>query len=111
VKGGVLVGPAIELRRLVGKFVLFLALCWLVLLIAGVAGAGGGASYKPLNVAMAVLPGVAFVPAAYFAVRLHLTSDREQLDRIWPRTLVYGIAGLALLFGGTYAIYQMGRAV
>jgi len=87
--------------------VLFLTLCWVVLLVAGVAGAAQGSSYKPLNIVMALLPGGAFVPAAYFAVRLHLTSDREQLDRAWPKTLVYGVAGVALLVGGAYAVYQM----
>lgn len=100
---------AVQGRRLAGKMVLFLVLCWLVVLISGVAGATRGVSFEPLNILVAVLPGVAFVPAAYFAVRLHLTSERAELDRLWPRTLVYGVAGLVLLFGAAYAVYRMGQ--
>jgi hypothetical protein len=101
---------AIESRRLVGKVVLFLALCWVVVLIAGVAGAARGASYPPLNIAFALLPGCAFVPAAYFAVRLHRTADPAQLRQIWPKALIYGVAGTVLLFGSAYAIFQAGRS-
>jgi hypothetical protein len=101
---------AIEMRRFVGKVVLFLTLCWVVVLISGVAGAVRGASVEPLNVVAALLPGCTFVPAAYFAVRLHTTSDPERLDQIWPKTLVYGVAGLVLLFGAAYAIYRMDQS-
>jgi hypothetical protein len=100
---------AIEARRLVGKIVLFLVLCWVVVLIAGVAATVRGVSFEPLNIAMALIPGCAFVPAGYFAVRLHLTSDAAQLSQIWPKTLVYGVAGLVLLVGAAYALYQMGQ--
>ncbi|MBM2623400.1 hypothetical protein JIG36_48690 [Actinoplanes sp. LDG1-06] len=100
---------AIETRRLVGKVVLFFVLCWVVVLISGISGAAQDAEFKPLNVVMALLPGCAFVPAAYFAVRLHLTSDPDALGQIWPKTLVYGVSGLVLLIGSAYAIYQLGQ--
>ncbi|NMO55204.1 hypothetical protein HH310_28970 [Actinoplanes sp. TBRC 11911] len=103
-------GEALEVRRLVGKVVLFLVLCWVVVLIAGVAGAAGGASFDPLNVALAVLPGCAFVPAAYFAVRLHTTTDPVQAGRLWPKTLVCGAAGVLLLAGAAYALYAGGQS-
>lgn len=101
---------AIGGRRLVGKFVLFLVLCWVVVLISGVAGAFRGASFEALNVVLAILPGLAFVPAAYFAVRLHMTADPGQVNRLWPRSLILGIAGLVLLFGAAYGIYQAGQS-
>lgn len=101
-------GEALEVRRLVGKVVLFLVLCWVVVLIAGVAGAAQGASFEPLNVVLAILPGCAFVPAAYFAVRLHTTTNPAQVSRLWPKTLVYGTAGVLLLIGAAYAIYAGG---
>ena len=101
---------AIEIRRWSGKLVLFLALCWVVVLIALLSGAARGASVPPLNIALALLPGCAFVPATYFAVQLHRTADAEQIGRLWPKTVVYGIAGLVLLFGGAYAVYAGGQS-
>jgi hypothetical protein len=103
-------GTAWELRRWAGKVVLFLTLCWVVVLIAGVAGAARGASLEALNVVLAVLPGAAFGPAAYFAVRLHTTDDPQQADRLWPRALILGLVGLALLFGAAYGLYQAGQS-
>ncbi|MEU8610604.1 hypothetical protein AB0C29_21710 [Actinoplanes sp. NPDC048791] len=101
---------AIEMRRWVGKLVLFLTLCWVIVLASLVGGAARGASIPPLNVALALLPGCAFVPAAYFAVQLHRTADAARIDRLWPKTLVYGIAGLVLLFGSAYAVYAGGQS-
>jgi hypothetical protein len=101
---------AVEVRRLVGKVVLFLVLCWVVVLIAGVAGAARGASFEPLNVVLAILPGCAFVPAAYFAIRMHTTSDPAELGKLWPKTLVYGAAGVLLLVGAAYALYAGGQS-
>ncbi|MCO8272868.1 hypothetical protein M1L60_19930 [Actinoplanes sp. TRM 88003] len=104
------VTPATEMRRWVGKFVLFLAFVWVVVLIAGIAGAFQGAEFPLLNVLVALIPGCAFVPASYFSLQLHRTDDKAVLDRIWPKALVYGIAGMVLLIGGAYGLYEMGRA-
>lgn len=101
---------ALEARRLGGKFVLFFVLCWVVVLISGISGAARGTSYEALNVVIALLPGLAFVPAGYYAVRLHTTSDADQVTRIWPRTLILGILGLVLLFAATYGIYVAGQS-
>ena len=95
---------AVEVRRLIGKVVLFLALCWLVVLIAGVSGAMQGASFEPLNVALALIPGCAFIPATYYALQLHRTSDAAQIARLWPKALAFGIAGLVLLVGAAFML-------
>lgn len=102
-------GAAVELRRLVGKVVLFLAGCWLMVLVAGVSGGLRGASVEPWRFIILLIPGCAFVPATYYAIGLHRTSDPGQLDRIWPKAIVYGMAGLVLLFGTAYSLYQMDR--
>jgi hypothetical protein len=102
--------PAIEARRLVGKFVLFFALCWLLVLVAGVIGALRGPKLDPLAFAMFLIPGCAFMPGAYYAVKLHRSADLAELNRLWPAAVVYGVAGLVLLIGTGYALYAMGRS-
>lgn len=99
---------ATEMRRWVGKVVLFLAFTWVVVLIAGVSGALRGADLPLLNIAIALVPGCAFVPAAYYSVQLHRVDDRGTLDRLWPKAVIYGVAGMILLFGGAYGLYRMG---
>ena len=101
---------AVGARRLVGKVVFFLALCWLVVLIAGVAGAVRGASLDPFNFAIMLIPGCAFAPAAHFAIKLHTTANPERLNQLWLKALIYGGAGLVLLFGAGYGLYQAGQA-
>src|SRR4051794_24454194 len=104
------VTAATELRRWVGKLVLFLAFTWVIVLISGVSGALRGADIPLLNAIIFLLPGLAFGPAAYFAVQLHRTEDKATLDQLWPKALVYGVTGLVLLFGGAYVLYQMSDA-
>jgi hypothetical protein len=62
--GRTVMQTAIEIRRWAGKLVLFLALCWVLVLISLLSGAARGASVPPLDIALAVLPGCAFGPAA-----------------------------------------------
>jgi hypothetical protein len=101
---------ALGMRRLVGKVVLFFGGCWLIVLIAGVAGALRGAEADPVRFAILLIPGCAFVPAAYYSIGLHRTADRERVAWLWPRAVVCGIAGLGLLFGLAYSLYRMGAA-
>jgi hypothetical protein len=98
-----------DMRRLAGKFVLFFAGCWLLVVFGAVLGLTRGDSFPPLNWIFILLPGTAFVPAVYFAVKLHLIKDPALLRAWWPKTLVYGGAGLVLLFGGAYALFQSGN--
>ena len=102
--------PATGLRRAVGKLELFLVGCWLVVLIAAVAGALRGATVDPLSLAIVLIPGCALAPAAYFAVGLLRTTDPQRVAHLWPKAAGYGIAGLVLLVGAGYSLYQMGRS-
>jgi len=101
---------AVQGRRLIGKLILFLTGCWLLVLAAAVVGALRGASVEPLNFALMLIPGCAFVPAAYFAIGLFRTTDPAQLNKLVPKAIVYGVSGLALLFSTAYALYQMSRS-
>nr|WP_221383001.1 hypothetical protein [Actinoplanes polyasparticus] len=101
------VTAATQIRRWIGTLVLFLVFVWVVVLIAGIAGAFQGARFPLLNVMVALIPGCAFVPAAFFSIQLHRTDDTVTLDRIWSKALVYGIAGTILLIGGAYGLYAM----
>jgi hypothetical protein len=104
------VDAATGLRRVAGKLVLFLAGCWLLVLIAGVAGAFRGAKIEPLNFAIMLVPGCALVPAAYFTIGMLRSTDPERVRQLWPKVVVYALAGLVLLFGTAYGLYEMGRS-
>jgi hypothetical protein len=100
-------GAAIEGRRIVGKFVLLLAGAWLVVLLAGIGGIINGAAIPWENWGIILIPGCAFVPATYFAVKLHMTTDPEQLKQFLQKAVIYGLAGLVLLIGAGYSLSQM----
>jgi hypothetical protein len=100
---------AIELRRFAGKLVMFFAGCYLLVLFGAIVSAVQGTSIPPLNWAVILIPAGAFVPGTYYALKLHMTRDPEQLRAFWPKTLVYGVAGLVLLFSGAYSLYQAGQ--
>lgn len=102
--------PATGLRRVAGKLGLFLVGCWLVVLIAAVAGALRGAQVDPLSFVIVLIPGCALVPAAYFAVGMLRTTDPQRVGQLWPKAVGYGAAGLVLLVGAGYSLYQMGRS-
>lgn len=97
-----------DMRRLVGKFMLLFAGCWLLVVFGAAVSLSRGDSIPPLNWIFILIPGGAFVPAVYFAVQLHLADDPERLKLIWPKALVYGVAGVVLLVGGAYALFQVG---
>lgn len=89
---------------------LFLTGCWLVVLVAGVAGALRGATADPLNFAIMLIPGCALLPATNFAVGMLRTTDPQRMGRLWPKTVVFAVAGLVLLVGAGYGLYQMVRS-
>jgi len=111
-KGAVLASddPATELRLVVGKLGLFLAGCYALLLVAGVAVlAQGETDIPPINLVAVLVPGFAFVPAAYYGVKLHTTSDPERMRVLWPKCAAYGVAGLVLLVVTVVALDQVNK--
>jgi hypothetical protein len=111
-KGAVLASddPVTELRRVVGKLGLFVAGCYALLLVAGVAVLVQGETDIPLiNLVTVLVPGSAFVPAAYYGVKLHTTSDPEQMRALWPKCAVYGVAGVVLLIATVVALDQVNK--
>jgi hypothetical protein len=96
---------AVELQRLVGKFALLFAFIYLLTLIAAVMHFAQY-GFELLRLALIVVPGCAGVPAAFYGVRLHLTSEPTRLADLWRRCAVYAVSGLALT---TYAAIAFGR--
>ena len=100
---------AIEMRRFAGKLVMFFAGCYVLVFLGAIVSVSRGTSVPALNWVVILVPAGAFGPATYYAVKLHTTKNPERLRAYWPRTLVYGLAGLVLLFSGAYSLYQAGR--
>ncbi|MGX6606543.1 hypothetical protein ACWKSP_31135 [Micromonosporaceae bacterium Da 78-11] len=103
-------GTAIEFRRWVGKLVLFLAGAWAVVLVAAVSGLIQGATIPALSVVAILIPGCAFVPAAYYAIKLQRVGEPEQVNDAWRKSLRYGIAGAVLLIVAVASLYQAGKS-
>ena len=102
---------ATEFQRLLGRFVLFLAGVWVLVLIAGITGSFRGASIPLMNWAIILVPGCAFVPATYYAVKLQMPkTSGEEVKALWPKAAGYGVAGIALLISAGYSLYRMGQA-
>lgn len=78
-----------EARRLIAKLVLLLAVIWMLFLVAGFRG-----PFDPARFPLFLIPGCAFVPAAWYAIRLH-RGDRA--DRSWHLMVIYTVAGVAMM--------------
>ena len=102
--------PATELRRLVGKLAFFLAGCYAILLFSGLTAVLRGSSIPLLSWATVLVPGAMFLPATYYAVKLHTTADPQRMKVLWPRCAIYSVIGLALLAGTAIALNAQNRA-
>lgn len=100
---------AIELRRWFGKMALVLVLLWAVVGLATIGGIARGASAPALHLVLLVVPAIAFVPAAYFAVALHRTDDEERINKLWPRALGLAVLGMVVFLGSLYGFYKAGK--
>ncbi|MEV6847409.1 hypothetical protein [Actinoplanes sp. NPDC051411] len=78
-----------DARRLIAKLVLLLAVIWMLFLAAGFRG-----PFDPARFPLFLIPGCAFVPAAYYAIRLH-RGDRA--DRSWHFMAIYAVAGIIMM--------------
>ena len=89
--------PALRLRQTVGNFVLLLAGCWVLVMIAVVVGLAQGDTKIPvINSVFAIIPGCALVPGAFLSVKLLRAKDPEQVKTLWPKSALYGGIGLIL---------------
>jgi hypothetical protein len=92
-----------EARRLIAKLVLFVAGVWVLFLAAGIAAALTG-PFDPIRFPLFLIPGCAFVPAAYYAIRLHRGDDS---DRAWKFLIIYAIAGVVLMIGSGNGLHGL----
>ncbi|AGZ41111.1 hypothetical protein [Actinoplanes friuliensis] len=89
--------PAVELRRVVGKFALLLAFVYVLALVAGVTALFKGTSMAVLGLVILLLPAAAFGVSVRDAVRLHRTSDPARMKVLWPRCALWAGVGSGLL--------------
>jgi hypothetical protein len=78
-----------ETRRLIAKLVLLLGLIWVLFWAAG--------PFSPVR----LIPGCAFLPAAYYAIRLHRGDDS---DRSWHFMAIYVVAGVVMMIASSRAL-------
>jgi hypothetical protein len=89
--------PSPDARRLIAKLVLLLTGIWVLFLVAGIAVA-------PVRFALFLIPGCAFVPAAYYAVLVHRDAAS---DRSWKFLIIYAIAGIVLMITSGDALHRL----
>ncbi|AEV87422.1 hypothetical protein ACWT_6409 [Actinoplanes sp. SE50] len=99
---------AVEARRLVGKFVLLVAGVWAMGAVAFIATGLQGSWPPLLNLLVYVAAGVGLVLGAYYSIKLHLTADRSEVDRLLSKAVGYGLAGIAVFAVGFFLIFHFG---
>ncbi|MEU4562913.1 hypothetical protein AB0F72_31420 [Actinoplanes sp. NPDC023936] len=87
----------IEFQRLVGKFALFFAFIYLLMIVGSVVTIADGDSVPVLTWVGILLAGLVFTPAVIDAVRLHRTADPQRLAALWRRSGLLTLAGVAVM--------------
>lgn len=100
-------GETLEMRRLVGKFALLLAIAYVLILFGGVMALAQGTDFPVVTYPLVVLPAVAFVPAVIDAVRLHRTADAVRTKALWRRSALSSLIGVALLIAIAVMVNQV----
>jgi hypothetical protein len=97
-RGGFTVaGPATDARRALGKLALFLAGVWGLLLMIGIIVAVQGTLDIPvITWPLLLVPGFAFVPAAYYAIKLHQVDGPADEKTLLGKAWLYAAIGLIL---------------
>jgi low temperature requirement protein LtrA len=85
-----------EPRRPIARLVLLLAVIWILFLAAGFRG-----PFDPARFPLFLIPGCAFVPAVYYAIRLHRGDDS---DRSWHFMAIYAVAGVIMMIASGRAL-------
>ncbi|WP_221328560.1 hypothetical protein [Actinoplanes sp. L3-i22] len=77
----------------------------LVVVLAGVAQ---GVSAPLVNILVMLIPALGFVPAFYFAVKLHRATDTDTAAREWRKTVGLAVVGLVLFAVASLIVFQAG---
>ncbi len=89
-----MINPALEMRRLAGKFALLFAGVYALGVFGTVVAAITGPGIPLWGWLLLPLPALAFVPSVKDAVRLHRTTDPAQMTVLWRRCLLLAVLGL-----------------
>jgi hypothetical protein len=93
-----------EMRRLVGKFALFFAFIYFLVLVGGVITLAQHVHTSWLTWPLIIAPAAAFGPAVADAIRLHRTSDPERTKALWRRCGRLTLIGVALLIAAAIVL-------
>ncbi|WP_229070820.1 hypothetical protein [Actinoplanes sp. DH11] len=99
-----MVSSRLDMQRGAGKFAIFLTGVYLLVIFGLVVSTTTGYSIPLLGWPIMLLPGAAFVVSFLDAVKLHRTADEVQAARLWRRSLLYAVAGTALLIAAVVII-------
>jgi hypothetical protein len=102
-----MIEPAMEMRRLVGKFAFFFAGVYLLVLFGAGVSTATGAHLPLLTWPLLLLPAAAFAHAVVDGVRLHRTADAAAVAHSWRRCLLYLVIGVVLVVTAPVMIERM----
>jgi 4-hydroxybenzoate polyprenyltransferase len=103
----VVVSPRLEMQRSAGKFAIFLAGVYALVLFALVVSTVTGSPIPLVGWPMALVPAAAFGYSFIDAVKLHRTTDGPEATRLWRRSLLYAVIGTALTVVAVVVINQI----
>jgi hypothetical protein len=95
------------MRRLAGKFAVFLAGVYLLVVFAAMVDAYSHRDIPVWEWPLLALPALAFAPSVLDAFRLHRTSDTARMKALWPRCLALAGIGTVLLIAIAVLVERM----
>ncbi len=95
------------MQRTAGKFAIFLAGIYLIVVFAQVVSTAMGDPIPLLGWPMLLVPAVLFTYSVIDAVKLHRTTDSALTNRLWRRSLILAVLGLGLVIAAVEIIYRM----
>jgi hypothetical protein len=104
------VDPKLEMQRLAGKFAFLFAGVYLIILFGAVVTTTKGDRIPLIAWPLLLLPAAAFGPSVLDAVKLHRTSDRAVLARLWWHSLGLAVIGMLLVVAAVIIVGRIERA-
>jgi hypothetical protein len=98
------------LQQNVAQIVLAPAIGWAMILLVVVSALFRGATPPLINLLVILVPGFAYVPGIYFAIRLRRASSRDESSETLRKVLLLAGAGLALFVGAAVVIFATGES-